>query len=80
MSTLAIQRGAIAPVLLLQSLIQTIVDDVTAEPHDRRFNALWIPFVIVMAGAAAMTVWCTVRGYSGWTFQLTWRGFQAKCV
>jgi len=47
---------------------------------DRSFDALWIPIVIVMAGAAAMTIWCNIRGYSGWKFELTWRGFQARCV
>ena len=49
-------------------------------PTDRRFRALWIPFAIIIAGAVAMTVYCTVRGYSGWEWKWTWRGVRARCV
>lgn len=47
--------------------------------NGKRFNAIWIPIVIIMLGAAGMTMWCNWRGYRGWSFQLTWRGFQAAC-
>ncbi len=72
----------VATVLFLQALMDSMFETVTARDArtSRSFNALWIPIVIVMAGAAAMTIWCTVRGYDGWTFSFTWRGFRAKCV
>ncbi len=46
----------------------------------QRFNALWIPVAIIIAGAVAMTIYCTVRGYSGWEWKWTWRGLKARCV
>ncbi len=80
MSTLAIQRTTMTPLLMLQSMLFAITEYAEAPRSERRFHAAWVPFSIVMAGAAAMTVWCTLQGYSGWDFQFSWRGVRAKCV
>ena len=81
METMLADR-AVATVLFLQALMDSMFDSVATRDArtSRSFNALWVPIVIVMAGAAAMTIWCTIRGYDGWSFTLTWPGFGAKCV
>ena len=68
--------------LLSLAMAQDAVDSFEAAARrndDRIFNAFWIPIAVVMAGAAAMTIWCTSRGYKGFRFELTWRGFRAGC-
>jgi len=80
MSNLMTHRSVVAPFLLMQAMVESLISSVQTPADYKTFNALWVPFVIVMAGAAAMTVWCTLRGYSGFSFEFTWRGFRAKCV
>jgi len=72
----------VAAFLTMQGWGNSLAESARARsaPADRSFDALWIPIAIVMAGAAAMTIWCNIRGYSGWSWKWTWAGLQARCV
>ena len=72
-------------VATVQSMLTSLSDAMAVRRRSTAgtiaFNALWVPLAIVLLGAAAMTVWCTLRGYSGWEFR--WKfpvGFRAACV
>jgi len=78
MTTVAL-RSQTTVIDLVAAMIDTLVGELDRD-NSTRFNAIWIPVAIIVIGAAAMTIYCTLRGYSGWEWKWTWRGVRARCV